>query len=120
MNARRWISLVVLLLQAAGLGHLALERHLLAADGTFHDAHGLTPEQHRGDHVCSPEGEGLEATSSDCAVLATWAAAAMVAPGLPLTRPLAPPEPGPSAQPRAAFSVDVLSRAPKASPPLNG
>ena len=117
MTTRRWISLMVLLLQAAGLLHLTLERHLLATDGTWHDAQTLVAEAHQGEHVCSPEEGTVDAPAMGCAVLASWntpglwSAADLTAPACWLTR-----QPSVPSRERA-WGVDVLAFAPKASPP---
>lgn len=119
-HSRAFVAALLLLVQGMGLLHLAVETHTLGQDGAIHDIPSLLADAHDSTdpHLCAPEEDGHVAPmSTGCAVVASWRAAAELPTLSTLTVTLH------SAQSPAAPLVayiaqqDVLSRAPKLSPP---
>ncbi len=126
MSARRpsrvTVAALLLLVQVCGLAHLTLETHALGSDGALHDVAQLLEDAHDANepHLCAPERDTHVATpSAGCAVVASWRAAVESQPSPvtlhPTTQHALPV--APTARP--APPQDVLSRAPKSSPPVS-
>jgi hypothetical protein len=116
---RALISGLLLLVQVLGLGHVALAKHTLSESGAFVDVAPLLTERHqdRGSHVCADDVAVHADAPDECVVLAQWRARSVPVAALALG---AVPESGSRVLPallEVAVQVDVLSRAPKASPP---
>lgn len=116
---RAIISALLLLVQVLGLGHVALDRHTLSEDGTVVDAMPLVTESHAEDegHLCAGDVALHADAPDDCAVLA-----ALLAPSLLTKANALGPAPevrarGISSPSYVEVQLDVLSLAPKASPP---
>lgn len=117
---RAFVSALLLLVQVVGLGHVALARHTLTDSGSIADVAGLSSEQHdsRRGHLCSNDDLALHAEGSDeCAVLAVWAAPSLVAALVSVGHASQHAVGGVSCSSFVEAQLEVLSRAPKASPP---
>lgn len=110
----------MLLVQALGLLHLAVETHTLGEDGSIHDVAQLIEDAHESNdpHLCSPEADShLAPLINECAVLATWRAAVETQPLISTLPLLISTATSFTAVTRTHTPQDVLSRAPKSSPP---
>ncbi len=110
----------MLLAQALGLLHLAVDTHTLGEDGSIHDVAQLIEDAHESNdpHLCSPEADShLAPLLNECAVLATWRAAVEVQPLIISLPSLATTATSFTAVAHTRAPQDVLSRAPKSSPP---
>lgn len=110
---------MLLLVQVLGLGHVALARHTLSDSGAVVDTAGLATELHqdRGGHLCSDVVAVHEDGLDDCVVLAQWRAASMSSPAMVVQPPQSALSGAISSSSFVGVQLDVLSRAPKASPP---
>lgn len=118
--SRAFVAALLLLVQGLGLAHLAVETHTVGRDGAMHDVAQLLADTHDSNdpHLCAPEEDGhLAPGSTGCAVLASWRAA-LEAPASSPLHPGGASQPAPVTPHRTpAAQQDVLSRAPKLSPP---
>ncbi|PZR13291.1 MAG: hypothetical protein DI536_13480 [Archangium gephyra] len=119
-HSRAFVTALLLLVQGLSLLHLAVETHTLGQDGAIHDIPSLLADAHDSTdpHLCAPEADAHVAPlSTGCAVIASWRAA--VEAPTPVSVELAVTAP-PRSTPLPVMHVaqqDVLSRAPKLSPP---
>jgi hypothetical protein len=124
---RAVVSAVLLLVQALGLGHLALAEHAAGEAGAEIElapegASDTTAETHSesAPHVCGHDAVVHAEMRLVCMVVAAWTAPSLA----PQRVVLAAPSPaGPRCAARASVvapQFDVLSRAPKSSPPQHG
>ncbi len=120
MLIRRSTIALLLLAQGLGLMHLALETHAEGSSGEQLDVSRLHDDAHRTrePHVCAPESDASFAQPvTDCPVLAVFQTPALISPVTFVAR--VTPEFSP-VRSRSTFETppqDVLSRAPKSSPP---
>ena len=113
------VSALLLLVQVAALGHVAVAKHALSESGSLVDVAPLLNERHqeRSGHLCADDVAVHADAPDECAVLAQWRARSVPVAALALG---AVPQSCstvllPSFE--VAVQLDALSRAPKASPP---
>ena len=120
MRRSRAIAIVILLVQAVSLHHVALEAHGFDQAGAAFEHESLAREAHetneRGAHVCADVVGAGEAT--ECLAF-TATRAPTVEPRQPVSAPLPAVSPSPQPlHPQAAVAQQgVLFVAPKSSPP---
>lgn len=114
------VSALLLLVQVLGLGHVALARHTLSENGTVVDVAPLALEAHEeeAEHLCAGDVAIHADAPGDCLVLAGWSAASLITPPVAIRRAQQPVVRAPKSSSFVAVQLEVLSRAPKASPPL--
>ena len=114
------VSALLLLVQVLGLGHVALARHTLSENGTVVDVAPLALEAHEeeAEHLCAGDVAIHADAPDDCLVLAGWSAASLITPPVAIRRAQQPVVRAPKSSSFVAVQLEVLSRAPKASPPL--
>ena len=116
---RAFISALLICLQLFGLAHVAFARHLVSDTGAVLEFEGLAAEKHqdRGGHLCSDEATTHAERGEDCLVVSGWRSASLVAP-LPLGLDTQSARvAGLTAPSLPVAQLEMLSRAPKASPP---
>lgn len=116
---RAIISALLLLVQVLGLGHVALARHTLSENGAVIDVVPLATETHDEEegHLCAGDVAIHADAPADCVVLAGFAAPSLVTPALALHRWPESIDSSLRSPSFVAVQLDVLSRAPKNSPP---
>ena len=117
---RAFASALLLLVQVSGFGHIALARHMLTDSGSIADVAGLSSEKHesRRGHLCSTDDTALRAEGGEeCSVLAARAALSLFMPRVAVACVVQQPAGGVSNSSFVEAQLEVLSRAPKASPP---
>jgi len=117
---RRSTVALLLLAQALGLLHLALESHTEGTAGEWLDSAQLHGDAHHGDapHLCAPENDAQLASSTpSCAVMAVWLTPAMITVGSIELHTQQVELTARTVLRDAADQQDALSRAPKNSPP---
>jgi hypothetical protein len=114
------ISALLLLVQVVGLGHVALGRHELNEHGAIVDVAppALEPHEATEGHLCAGDVTIHADAPGDCLVLAGWSAASLVTPPVALRRAPQHVVRVTKTSSFVAVQLEVLSRAPKASPPL--
>jgi hypothetical protein len=117
------ISGLLLLVQALGLGHLALADHAIGEAGAFievvQEGESGVAEFHSesAPHMCEHKVVRHADGSHACMVVAGWTTAAMITWRKWLVWAVQSRLFGVTASTAVAMQFDVLSRAPKASPP---
>ena len=117
---RAFAAALVLLVHVLGLSHSLLAPHDLREDGAVVDTVPLATEAHQdlGGHLCAGDAVAFHTgAADDCLALASWKAASILTRGVALgsvNEPLVVLLTSPS---YVAAPLEVLSRAPKASPP---
>jgi hypothetical protein len=116
---RAFISALLLLVQVLGLGHVALARHTLSANGGLVDAMPLASEQHddQDGHLCAGDVTIHADAPDDCLVLAGWSSPSLLTAAVSFRHGPAELISGIRSASFVAVQLDALSRAPKASPP---
>ena len=116
---RAFISALLLLVQVLGLGHVALARHTLSENGSLVDVAPLASEQHddQDGHLCAGDVVIHADGPDDCLVLAGWSSPSLLTSPAVLSRATASLAREIRSSSFIAVQLDVLSRAPKASPP---
>jgi hypothetical protein len=119
LQLRAFISALLLLVQVVGLGHVALTRHTVSDTGSIVDVVPLATETHDADedHLCAGDLELHADAPSDCLVIALWSSPTIVSESASLSWSHQLALVGIAREARAAWQLDALSRAPKASPP---
>lgn len=119
-QARVFISALLLVLQVLGLGHVALARHELSQSGALVDVEPLLVDTHEEtqSHFCGDEVAIHADAPGDCLVVATWTSPQLLSPvAVVLPRSLTSSTAAPARARFVAPPLEVLARAPKASPP---
>ena len=116
---RAFISALLLLVQLLGLGHVALARHVLSDTAAVVDVAGLVVETHhdRGGHLCCDDVAIHFDAQDECLVFAARGVPSLHCIALALQLPEQPRVREVVSSSFIAAQLDVLSRAPKASPP---
>ncbi|MGV3619884.1 MAG: hypothetical protein ACO1OB_03650 [Archangium sp.] len=119
-HSRALVAALLLLVQGLSLLHLAVETHTVGQDGAVHDTVSLLADAHDSTdpHLCAPEEDGhLAPMSTGCAVVASLRT---VVESQALTTVVVARNVSPQFVAPLVVHVaqqDVLSRAPKLSPP---
>ena len=114
-----FVSGLLLLVQLLGLVHVALQGHALGDDGAVIHVAPLAAEAHddRAEHLCAGDLAIHADAPDDCLVVAGWSSPTLLAAGVALRRSPNPFVGGIASASSVVVQLDILSRAPKASPP---
>ncbi len=116
---RAFVSALLLLAQVLGLGHVALGRHVLSDSGALVDVAPLAAEAHDDfrEHLCAGDVTIHADAPEDCLVVASWSAPSLLTPSFVWLERRDASSTRLAVPSFVAVQLDVLSRAPKASPP---
>lgn len=116
---RAIVSALLLAVQVLGLGHLAFASHTRGETGAMVDVVPLAVELHDAQtpHLCSGDAAFHGDEQVDCLVVAGWSAPSLPKQGKALDTPQQALAASAISSRVASTQLEVLSRAPKASPP---
>ena len=116
---RAFVSALLLVVQVLGLGHVALARHALGDDGAVIDVAPLATEAHddRAEHLCAGDVAIHADAPDDCLVVAGFSSPSLITAAVTLRSSPGSLVGGIARASSLAVQLDILSRAPKASPP---
>ena len=118
-SLRPAVSAFLLLVQALGLGHVALAKHTLSDSGAVVEVTPLLSEKHEGrsEHLCAAEPATRAEGPDDCLVLSGFRAPSLLAAAVAIRLERETQTCRLTSTADCVMQLDVLSRAPKASPP---